>query len=608
MLKFCNRFVLWMLPLVALIACNPKESADNKFLHHQIDSASEQFFSLYDSNKVLAENSVHWLVKQSKAINYTDGEAKALARLSYIFEQNGVYDSALFYNLQSLELRRSMKDTLSMVMSYINLARNYNKLKLQQSQRRCLQTALIYLKRFPSAEELYETYSQWAIYHVANEHFDSAKQSFNTALKLVQKTSDTSLLAKALVNYANILNQLDEVDSALYYYRKGLTIYQRNKALVSLSGIYNNIALVYWDKENRDSTEFYLKKGYEQTRLLGNKRDHENNVLNLIDFWNEQGNLEKSNRLLQELISLKDSVFEENLHQTLAGIELNYAVKLRQEENETLKYKLNQKNTLRNAAILLSLLIALFAFFLLRFYRQKRLLALKEKKLAEHEIDQLLKQRELQKLDAMFEGRETERKRIGRDLHDRLGSILSTVKLYFSAMEDRINALKSENTMHYKKASDLLDEAVNEVRRISQDLVSGVLVKNGLMAALFDLKNSLEPSGKIKIAIFEAGIPIRLKPEVEIELYRIIQELISNTLKHSEATNMNIHLSHEANQFTVMVEDNGKGFDASVPVTQGLGIANIRQRVALLGGAINFDSKPGAGTTVIIELETNQTS
>jgi signal transduction histidine kinase len=590
---------------IGIVSCqNYKTEKPKNFA--QLDSVYEHFLPVFDTNSAQAKSSVYWLRTQSQKLNYQKGEANADALISYVFEQNGSYDSAIHYNLSALKLRQQLNDSEAIINTYLNLARNYLKVKATANQNLYLKLAFAWLRTYHNPEQHFEAYSQAAVTYAAVGQYDSAKVCFNTALGMAQNIESLDIKAKAFINYANILNQIDAIDSALYFYRLGIPIYQSQKSRSQLSGIYNNIALVFWDKGNRDSTLYYLDKGYAQTKLVGNKRDLENTVLNLIDFWEEQSDLPKSNMYLHELLVLKDSVFEENLHQSLADIELNYKVKLKQEENEKLKFQLSRKNTIRNAAIALSILVTLLAWFLLRIYRQKRLLAQHQKELAVSEIDRLLRERELQNLDAMLEGRETERKRIGRDLHDRLGSILSTVKLYFSVMDDKLDAIKSENRVQYKKASDLLDEAVTEVRRISQDLVSGVLVKSGLVAALLELKKSLELSGKIKINVFEAGESFKLLPETEIELYRIIQELISNILKHANAQKADIHLSRDGNQFTIMVEDDGIGFDISKPAQFGLGISNIRQRVAMLGGVVSFDSSQGAGTTVIIELDTEQ--
>jgi len=148
-----------------------------------------------------------------------------------------------------------------------------------------------------------------------------------------------------------------------------------------------------------------------------------------------------------------------------------------------------------------------------------------------------------------------------------------------------------------------LDEAVSEVRRISHDLTSGVLVKNGLRAALNDMKRTIESTGKLEINIFEAGEKQRLSLEFEISIYRVIQELLSNILKHAEASKIDMHITQTKDSFTLIVEDDGKGFDMAKTGAVGIGLANVKQRVASMGGTVNFDSRPGSGTTVIIEIE-----
>jgi len=267
-----------------MFSCTTKNNPDFDSLIKHIDSANATFLTLYDSNSVMAEYSARRTVVQSDSLNYPEGFSKALSNLSFIYEQNGEYDSALFYNIKSLELRRTIKDSLSMVMSYLNIARNYSKLRIPKRQHEYLQLALLYLKTQPDPTALIEAYSQLAILYASKENFDSAKLYFNYALNLANSFTDSSLKAKTLVNYANILNQINAIDSALFYYQKGLGIYKNLKEHVTISGTYNNIALVYWDLGNRDSTKFYLEKGYEQTKLIGNKRDHENTILNLIDF------------------------------------------------------------------------------------------------------------------------------------------------------------------------------------------------------------------------------------------------------------------------------------------------------------------------------------
>ena len=584
------------------ISCN---SVSQNEIHERkvIDSLDLCFWTDLDINPAIALTNARWVINESRKIKYLKGEAEGLAGVAIVLENKGEYDSALQYNLLALNARILNKDRKGEATSYVNLARNYSKLHQIKQQWKYLSKALITIKATTDTSELINILNEMAIYYTNREFFDSAKIKFKESLNLAILLKDQSKLVYQLENYGNILNQLYQNDSALYYYNLCVPIYKSNSNNRNLASLYNNIALIFWDTGKRDSAIYYLEKGYNETLKYGNKQELQNYLSNMIDYWEEEPDLKKSNAYLHELVNLKDSVFKNNLEENIANIEKDYTVKLKNEENEKLKSEIKRKNTIRNAAVITAVLIILLAFYQLRIYRQKRNIAEQEKQLKENEIDQLLQERELKNMDALLEGRETERKRIGRDLHDRLGSILSTVKLHFSAIDDRLDSLKKENQLQYQKASALLDEAVGEVRKIAQDLVSGVLVKYGLTAALSDMKNTLEATGKIKINLFEAGTGDRQNLEFEIAIYRIVQELMSNILKHAEATKADIHITKDSNQFTLIVEDNGKGFDPENPEKFGMGMANIKQRVAALGGVVSFDSKPGAGATVIIEIE-----
>lgn len=598
-----NNLAIVLILVAFFFSCaNSFDTKDNDRIN-QLDSVNNNFWNYMDTNPLLAESSSRWLIIQSRKIKYLKGEAEGLRGVAIVLENKGIYDSALIYNLLALNLRKKANDQIGIARSYMGLAKNYSKLNQISQQWKYLSLALTVSKATKDTINLINIFKDLGTYYAAKQNFDSAKIKFRESLNLANYFSDKGEKVRALANYGNILNQMYQEDSALYYYRKCIPIYQEAKSNSKLARIYNNLALIFWSKNNRDSTIYYLEKCYTQTLKYGSKEGLQDYLYNIIDYWEEEPDLKKSNAYLHELIDLKDSVFKNNLEENIANIEKDYTVKLKNEENEKLKSEIKRKNTIRNAAVITAVLIILLAFYQLRIYRQRRNIAEQEKQLKENEIDQLLQERELKNMNVLLEGRETERKRIGRDLHDRLGSILSTVKLHFSAIDDRLDSLKKENQVQYQKASALLDEAVGEVRKIAQDLVSGVLVKYGLTAALSDMKNTLEATGKIKINLFEAGTGDRQNLEFEIAIYRIVQELISNILKHAEATKADIHITKDSNQFTLIVEDNGKGFDPENPEKFGMGMANIKQRVAALGGVVSFDSKPGAGATVIIEIE-----
>src|SRR5690606_14267483 len=189
------------------------------------------------------------------------------------------------------------------------------------------------------------------------------------------------------------------------------------------------------------------------------------------------------------------------------------------------------------------ILLAFIAILVARTISQKRKIESQELKIKNQEVNRLLQEQEINTAQAMLAGQDQERRRIAEELHDRLGSMLATVKLHFVHVEDAFEKNQVEARDQYNKAESLLDEACREVRRISHDLYSGVLMKFGLKAALEQLKETISDSAGIQVQLFSSGLKKRLTFDAEMNLYRIIQELMANTIKYSGASKISLQLN-----------------------------------------------------------------
>ena len=202
-------------------------------------------------------------------------------------------------------------------------------------------------------------------------------------------------------------------------------------------------------------------------------------------------------------------------------------------------------------------------------------------------------------------GQEGERTRIARDLHDGLGGIFSTVKMHFSTLQHEVPELKGNNL--YRKSFEMVDGASEELRKIAHNMMPEVLMKMGLVPALQDLCNNINAGKQLHINLQAYGMEKRLSGSIEIMLFRIIQELINNIIKHSSASEAIIQFNRNANNLTITVEDNGRGFDVNeLEAKRHAGLQTIKSRVAYLDGRISIDSKTGVGTTVMIDLLLNE--
>ena len=172
------------------------------------------------------------------------------------------------------------------------------------------------------------------------------------------------------------------------------------------------------------------------------------------------------------------------------------------------------------------------------------------------------------------------------------------------SIDNDIDALKAKNQLQFSKLNQLLDEAFEEVRRISNDLVSGVLVDFGLPKALEELCYTIENASDINVNLHIHGLESRLDYKLEVNLYRIVQELLTNSLKHSKANEITVQIVRSSKKLNLIVEDNGVGFNSNeVSNKKGMGLSNIQKRIELFKGVLNIDSGKNNGTSTSIDID-----
>lgn len=203
-----------------------------------------------------------------------------------------------------------------------------------------------------------------------------------------------------------------------------------------------------------------------------------------------------------------------------------------------------------------------------------------------------------QRTEAILEAEDRERVRIARDLHDGIGQMLAAARMALG----NFLAKKNVENEHIQNSLDLLEESIKEIREISHNMMPGALTKLGLSTALKQFVNKINALGVLQIDLQIIGVKERLSEKIETMMYRIVQEILSNIIRHAEATKVNIELVKHENELVLVVEDNGKGFDTLDAKNHGIGIKNVATRVEYLSGSVNFDSAIGRGTSVIVEI------
>ena len=232
------------------------------------------------------------------------------------------------------------------------------------------------------------------------------------------------------------------------------------------------------------------------------------------------------------------------------------------------------------AASVLAVIITFFVFTIIRHHRKSL---------------ELYKQ----KIKAEIITLESERKRIASDLHDELGPLLSAVKLQVNSLEN----VNHSDQVIIEKASENIDNVLTRIRGIANNLMPDTLVRRGLIPTIYDMADVINRSGKFTL-FTDIRTTNRLPSSVEVHIYRIIQEILYNTLKYSNATNCDLLLKLVGNKLTVSINENGKGFDfrSMIKESSGQGLHNILSRIEIMKGDIYIDTKPGSGVHYLIEI------
>jgi len=329
----------------------------------------------------------------------------------------------------------------------------------------------------------------------------------------------------------------------------------------------------------------------------------------LIDNYEHLGQVDSAYKYAVQFQAFQERRYQQNLADQIAAYEIRFQT---QEKDKAIAQQqlIIQQNRMQQRSLWAMMTgLGVVAIFTWIYYRKKlsyqHRIRLKDMELNQKRIEELEHRNKLLSLHSMIEGQEAERLRIAQDLHDGLGGLLTTVKAHFSAIQREMESLQSIRV--FDQTNHLIDEACQEVRRIAHGMVPHSIQISGLLGAVEELVDAIRLQGiacDLEVHHFPEG---KLNEQKAAMIYRIIQELTQNALKHSEAKRIHIQLLGHGDQLHIMVEDDGHGFDLDGADRQkGLGLKSIDSRIKYLGGNIQFDSSAQHGTVVNMEIPLSQ--
>ncbi|MBL7743461.1 MAG: tetratricopeptide repeat protein [Chitinophagaceae bacterium] len=473
------------------------------------------------------------------------------------------YDEGIRYSKKGLDWAKQGNDKVSLMNAMYAYGGNLVTAKKGDSGLPYLDTVKLLAKEMNNWAYMYNSGFMKAMYYYNTKQYQKAIDNYDTCLVLAR---ENGFLAGVGYNYLNISANEAELNRP-----------QQAKAHLDSSAKYLDYSVV------SEAKQMYFENYAEIYKQLGK-------YSLAFDYKDSVG-------------VIKDSLYQADNVKQMEFRQARYSYEKKQKDIEELENErriqqlsLKQKSTLN--AVLFGGLAALILLLLLLYsnYRQKQ-------KMQQQRINELETEKKLAATEAVLKGEEQERTRLAKDLHDGLGGMLSGIKYSLNTMKGNL-IMTPENAQAFERSMDMLDSSIREMRRVAHNMMPEALVKFGLDTALKDFCNDINQSGALKVNYQSIGLEDAvIEQTTAITIYRIVQELLNNTMKHAAATNAIVQISKTDGLLSVTVEDDGKGFDTAIlDKTKGIGWSNIQNRVEFLKGKLDVNSQAGKGTSVLIEL------
>jgi signal transduction histidine kinase len=459
-----------------------------------------------------------------------------------------------------------------------------------------------------------------------------AKQYIMQSMELSKSAEDFPAYLDAAHTLANIYGMNNQFDSALAIDRKGIRAADSMGSLKMKSAFYNNMGNCYLYSNRPDSARYYFMECLRLDAITGNRHYMVDNYLTLgqllmkeqqfqeaedyfkdairlsdsigalqfkMQAWKSLALLYKQQNLLHRSLEAKDSVaaikdrlINEKSENRIAELKELYEADKKAQTISLQQVKLSRQNILLTGSVVLFSSLLFSGWLMYRRYKTK-----KEKELA----STLLQQRMKATAD-ILEAEDKERRRIAAELHDGVGQVMLAAWINLQSVESA-SSLPENQKLSFSRAVSMVGEGCKEIREVSHAMMPNILMKKGLKGAVQDLIRNLDRHPvSIQLHMDDAH---SMDNVTESILYRVIQEAMNNVLKHADANQMDISIHQSADGITLLIEDDGKGFDTEVlSQPTGMGMQSIKTRIALLNGITEWDSSPGNGTVLTIFIPT----
>ncbi len=527
------------------------------------------------------------------------GLSSCLSNFGNVYNYQGNYYQSIVYFQKALKIEQEIDDKKGMATCYSNFGVIYGEQGNYVQALENFNNSLMIFEQLNNKKGIAACYSNLGNVYTSEGQLMKGIYFYQRALRIFQEITNYWGAANCLINIGNIYINQDNYSEGNKYYLKSLKIYEDLGDKNGMALVNINIALQQNRQKLYDKAIKYALKGLQISEEINALPQKKEAYLYLKEAYSGMGDFQKAIKYSDLYIAAKDSLFNKEKNKQIIEVQTKYEtekkineITLLKKDNEIKKYEINQQKKNIYLIIILSFLILLIILASYNFIRLKQ----KEK----HRNELITQQKTgMLEINVM---QENERIRIARDLHDSIGQILAGIKLNFNNFGQEFHPKAINNGDTYNKLSNLIDEACSEVRVISHQMMPKTLIISGLKEAVEEFANKYYSNSGVKFEITVHGLNINDKT-IEIQLFRIIQEITSNIIKHAKADNVVIAIVQNKENLSLLIEDNGIGINKS-DKENGLGLNNIASRVNSMNGSFVIErNNISQGTIANVKIQ-----
>jgi signal transduction histidine kinase len=538
-------------------------------------------------------------LEMAKKLRDTVKVITMLNNLGIISAYLGNFQEQLNYALQVKDAVEAVKDSSMLSGAYHNLANCYHNLG---QYRKAVGTASysVYVNSIFSEKSMY---INRAIATLAQSYDglrmkDSALFFYNAAIRESVRLNDKYAEGSIYGYQCNLYASMNRFDEMLKAAEKSLALSKELQSRQMMASSLYNVAYAQFFNNNNKEARKTINEALT-IAVEDSLRDELENCYTVLSYIAARdGDFITSIHAKQKADSISEASLNEKVLKSSADLEKKYESEKKDNQIKLQKAQLRNKNTFNYILIGGAATLLVISLLSYRNYKHRQ-------KLQQQRITELETEKQLTATEAVLKGEEQERTRLAKDLHDGLGGMLSGIKYSFQTMKGNL-VMTPDNAQAFERSMDMLDSSIKEMRRVAHNMMPEALVKFGLDTALKDFCNDINQSGAIRVTYQSIGLENAVIEQTNaVTIFRIVQELINNTMKHAAAKTAIVQMSKTNGTISITVEDDGKGFNPVIlKGTSGIGWSNIQSRVEYLKGKLDVQSEPDKGTSVHIELNT----